>query len=92
MIPLLLAVWRLSGGGALFAAGIFATAAALLYQHVDRQARRPLAYQHRLLHRKRIRLGHPRRLRDRRRFAAQNIARNRRPPIPGARTTVSPEK
>lgn len=34
MIPLLLAVWRLSGGGALFAAGILATAAALLYQHV----------------------------------------------------------
>ncbi|HLN57340.1 MAG TPA: UbiA-like polyprenyltransferase [Thermoanaerobaculia bacterium] len=33
MIPLLLAVWRLSGGGALFAAGILATAAALLYQH-----------------------------------------------------------
>jgi len=33
MIPLLLAVWRLSEGGALFAAGIFATAAALLYQH-----------------------------------------------------------
>lgn len=34
MIPLLLAVWRLSGGGALFAAGILATAAALIYQHV----------------------------------------------------------
>jgi len=34
MIPLLLAVWRLCGGGALFAAGILATAAALLYQHV----------------------------------------------------------
>lgn len=34
MIPLLLVVWRLSGGGALFAAGILATAAALLYQHV----------------------------------------------------------
>ena len=33
MIPLLLAVWRLSGGGALFAASILATAAALLYQH-----------------------------------------------------------
>ena len=33
MIPLLAAVWRLSGGGALFAAGILATAAALLYQH-----------------------------------------------------------
>jgi 4-hydroxybenzoate polyprenyltransferase len=33
MIPLLLAVWRLSGGGALFAAGILTTAAALLYQH-----------------------------------------------------------
>ena len=33
MIPLLLAVWRLSGGGGLFAAGILATAAALLYQH-----------------------------------------------------------
>jgi 4-hydroxybenzoate polyprenyltransferase len=34
MIPLLLVVWRLSGGGLLFAAGILATAAALLYQHV----------------------------------------------------------
>jgi len=34
MIPLLAAVWRLSGGGSLFAAGILATAAALLYQHV----------------------------------------------------------
>jgi 4-hydroxybenzoate polyprenyltransferase len=34
MIPLLIVVWRLSGGGALFAAGIVATAAALLYQHV----------------------------------------------------------
>jgi 4-hydroxybenzoate polyprenyltransferase len=34
MIPLLFVVWRLSGGGALFAAGILATAAALLYQHV----------------------------------------------------------
>jgi putative 4-hydroxybenzoate polyprenyltransferase len=33
MIPLLLAVWRLSGGGLLFAASILATAAALLYQH-----------------------------------------------------------
>jgi 4-hydroxybenzoate polyprenyltransferase len=33
MIPLLLAVWRLSGGGFLFAASILATAAALLYQH-----------------------------------------------------------
>ncbi len=33
MIPLLLAVWRLSGGGVLFAASILATAAALLYQH-----------------------------------------------------------
>ena len=33
MIPLLSAVWRLSGGGPLFTAGILATAAALLYQH-----------------------------------------------------------
>jgi 4-hydroxybenzoate polyprenyltransferase len=33
MIPLLLAVWRLSEGGFLFAASILATAAALLYQH-----------------------------------------------------------
>jgi len=33
MVLLLLAVWRLSGGGALFAAGIAATAAALFYQH-----------------------------------------------------------
>ena len=33
MIPLLFAVWRLSAGGALFAAGIAVTAAALLYQH-----------------------------------------------------------
>jgi 4-hydroxybenzoate polyprenyltransferase len=33
MVPLLLAVWRSSGGGALFAAGILATAGALLYQH-----------------------------------------------------------
>jgi 4-hydroxybenzoate polyprenyltransferase len=33
MIPLLVAVWRLSNGGALFAIGIGATAAALLYQH-----------------------------------------------------------
>jgi 4-hydroxybenzoate polyprenyltransferase len=34
MIPLLVAVWRLSNGGVLFAIGIGATAAALLYQHV----------------------------------------------------------
>lgn len=34
MVPLLFAVWRLSGGGALFAAGILVTAAALVYQHV----------------------------------------------------------
>lgn len=34
MIPLLVSVWRLSGGGALFAAGIIATAAALFYQHL----------------------------------------------------------
>lgn len=33
MIPLLLCVWRLSGGGWLFAVGILATAAGLLYQH-----------------------------------------------------------
>ena len=33
MIPVLCAVWRLSGGGVLFAAGIAATAAALLYEH-----------------------------------------------------------
>jgi 4-hydroxybenzoate polyprenyltransferase len=33
MIPLLLGVWRLSGGGLVFTAGILATAAALLYQH-----------------------------------------------------------
>ena len=33
MLPLLIAVWRLSGGGALFAAGIAATALALAYQH-----------------------------------------------------------
>ncbi len=33
MIPPLLAVWRLADGGALFAAGIAATAAALFYQH-----------------------------------------------------------
>ncbi len=33
MIPLLIAVWRLSGGGALFAAGIVVTAGALVYQH-----------------------------------------------------------
>ena len=33
MLGLLIAVWRLSGGGLLFAAGIAATAAALLYQH-----------------------------------------------------------
>ena len=33
MIPLLAAVWRLSGGGLLFAIGILATAAALVYQH-----------------------------------------------------------
>jgi 4-hydroxybenzoate polyprenyltransferase len=33
MIPLLFAVWKLSGGGAVFAAGIAVTAAALLYQH-----------------------------------------------------------
>jgi len=34
MLPLLFAVWRLSGGGALFAAGILVTVAALVYQHV----------------------------------------------------------
>ena len=33
MVVLLLAVWRLSGGGAIFLAGIAATVAALLYQH-----------------------------------------------------------
>jgi 4-hydroxybenzoate polyprenyltransferase len=33
MIPLLLAVERLSGGGLVFTAGILATAAALVYQH-----------------------------------------------------------
>ncbi|HKD12340.1 MAG TPA: UbiA-like polyprenyltransferase [Thermoanaerobaculia bacterium] len=33
MLPLLIAVWRLSGGGVLFAAGIAATALALIYQH-----------------------------------------------------------
>jgi 4-hydroxybenzoate polyprenyltransferase len=33
MLFLLVAVWRLSGGGGLFALGIFATAAALVYQH-----------------------------------------------------------
>ena len=33
MLLLLVAVWRLSGGGALFAAGIVLTAAALVYQH-----------------------------------------------------------
>jgi 4-hydroxybenzoate polyprenyltransferase len=33
MLPLLVAVWKLSGGGALFAAGIAVTAAALVYQH-----------------------------------------------------------
>ena len=33
MVPLLFGVWRLSGGGALFAVGIAVTAAALVYQH-----------------------------------------------------------
>jgi 4-hydroxybenzoate polyprenyltransferase len=33
MVPLLFAVWKLSGGGALFAIGVAATAAVLLYQH-----------------------------------------------------------
>ncbi len=33
MLALLIAVWRLSGGGILFAVGIAATAGALLYQH-----------------------------------------------------------
>jgi 4-hydroxybenzoate polyprenyltransferase len=33
MLFLLVAVWRLSGGGGLFALGILATAAALVYQH-----------------------------------------------------------
>jgi 4-hydroxybenzoate polyprenyltransferase len=33
MVPLLVVVWRLSAGGALFAAGIAVTAAALVYQH-----------------------------------------------------------
>jgi len=33
MVPLLVIVWRLSGGGALFAAGIAVTVAALVYQH-----------------------------------------------------------
>jgi 4-hydroxybenzoate polyprenyltransferase len=32
-LPLLIAVWRLSGGGTLFAAGIITAAAALAYQH-----------------------------------------------------------
>lgn len=33
MVALLVVVWRAAGGGALFAAGIAATAAALVYQH-----------------------------------------------------------
>ena len=33
MIPILFLVWKLAGGGLLFAIGIFATGAALLYQH-----------------------------------------------------------
>ncbi|HYK40911.1 MAG TPA: UbiA-like polyprenyltransferase [Thermoanaerobaculia bacterium] len=33
MLPLLVLVWKLTGGGALFAAGIVVTAAALVYQH-----------------------------------------------------------
>jgi len=33
MLPLLIAVWRLSGSGVLFAVGIAATALALIYQH-----------------------------------------------------------
>ena len=33
MVGLLVAVWRMAGGGAAFAAGIAATAAALVYQH-----------------------------------------------------------
>ena len=33
MIPILYGVWRLAGGGPLFAAGILATGVALLYQH-----------------------------------------------------------
>ncbi len=33
MLVLLIAVWRVSGGGILFAAGVAATAVALLYQH-----------------------------------------------------------
>jgi 4-hydroxybenzoate polyprenyltransferase len=33
MVPLLLAVWRLAGGGAVFAAGIVVTVAGLVYQH-----------------------------------------------------------
>ena len=33
MLPLLYAAWRLAGGGLLFAAGIVATGAALVYQH-----------------------------------------------------------
>jgi 4-hydroxybenzoate polyprenyltransferase len=33
MLPLLIAVWRLSGGGVLFAVGIAATLLALFYQH-----------------------------------------------------------
>ncbi len=33
MVVLLIAVWRVSGGGRLFALGIAATAAALVYQH-----------------------------------------------------------
>jgi 4-hydroxybenzoate polyprenyltransferase len=33
MIPLLIAVWRMAGGGVLFAAGIVVTVAGLVYQH-----------------------------------------------------------
>ena len=33
MVGLLLSVWRLSGGGWIFLAGILATLAALIYQH-----------------------------------------------------------
>ena len=55
MVVLLVAVWRLSGGGTIFLAGIAATLAALVYQHaIVRPA--DLPRRRRLLHGERLRV------------------------------------
>ena len=69
-LVLLAAVWRLSGGGWIFLAGLAATAAALVYQHAIVQPGRPLPRGRGVFHGQRLRLGHARAVRNRRRADA----------------------